>query len=90
MDFGQALISLKEGKKVVRNGWNGKGQWVVLMPSLFLESGVVNGRTSKHLGQGVDLDSQPYFALYTAQGKWQPGWVPSTSDVLSEDWEEVA
>lgn len=60
------------------------------MPSLFLEAGVVNGRTSKHLGQGVDLDSQPYFALYTAQGKWQPGWVPSTSDVLSEDWEEVA
>ncbi|AFQ30266.1 DUF2829 domain-containing protein [Bacillus thuringiensis] len=90
MDFGQALISLKEGNKVARNGWNGKGQWIVLMPSLFLEAGVVNGRTSKHLGQGVDLDSQPYFALYTAQGKWQPGWVPSTSDVLSEDWEEVA
>lgn len=90
MDFGQALVALKEEKRVARKGWNGKGQWVVLMPSLYLEAGVVNGRTSKHLGAGVPLDSQPYFALFTAQGKWQPGWVPSTSDVLAEDWELVA
>lgn len=87
MNFGQAVERLKEGRKVAREGWNGKGQWVVLMPASFLESSVVNGRTSKHLGEGVDLDSQPYFALYTAQGKWQPGWVPSTSDVLAEDWQ---
>lgn len=90
MDFGQALISLKEGKKVARNGWNGKGMWIVLMPSLFLEAGVVNGRTSKHLGQGVDLDSQPYIAMLTAEKKWQPGWLASQADLLAEDWEEVA
>lgn len=89
MNFGQAVERLKEDRKVARQGWNGKGQWVVLMPALFLDSSIVNGRTSKHLGKGVDLDSQPYFALHTAQGKWQPGWVPSTSDVLAEDWEVV-
>ncbi|MFE7817808.1 DUF2829 domain-containing protein [Priestia megaterium] len=90
MDFGQALVALKNGEKVSRKGWNGKGMWIVLMPSLYLEAGVVNGRTSKHLGQGVDLDSQPYIAMFTADKKWQPGWLASQADVLAEDWEIVA
>lgn len=28
MEFGKALNLLKQGKKVARVGWNGKGQWV--------------------------------------------------------------
>ena len=28
MDFGQAIEKLKEGKKVARKGWNGKGMWI--------------------------------------------------------------
>lgn len=30
MSFGEALINLKSGKKVFRNGWNGKGMWLEL------------------------------------------------------------
>jgi len=30
MNFGQALELLKQGKKVARNGWNGKGLWLEL------------------------------------------------------------
>ena len=30
MDFGQALQSLRSGKKVCRSGWNGKGMWLAL------------------------------------------------------------
>lgn len=30
MDFGKALEALKEGKKVAREGWNGKGMWINL------------------------------------------------------------
>ena len=89
MNFGEAIEALKAGKKVARQGWNAGGQWVVLMPALYLDKGVVNARTTKHIGEDVDLDSQPYFVIWTAQGKWQPGWVPSTSDCLSEDWSIV-
>lgn len=32
MNFGQAIEALKEGKKVARKGWNGKGMWLVLVP----------------------------------------------------------
>ncbi|WP_337588365.1 DUF2829 domain-containing protein [Paenibacillus gorillae] len=93
MNFGEALGSMKEGKKVARAGWNGKSQFVVVMPALYLpphstqEPGAkVNDRTAKHIGVDTPLDSQPYCALFNAQGKWQPGWVPSQGDLFAEDW----
>ena len=30
MDFGEALRALKDGKRVARKGWNGKGMWLFL------------------------------------------------------------
>lgn len=30
MDFGCALLCLKQGKRVARTGWNGKNMWVAL------------------------------------------------------------
>jgi hypothetical protein len=30
LNFGQAVEALKEGKKVQRIGWNGKGMWLML------------------------------------------------------------
>ena len=84
--FGQAIEFLKEGRKVARKGWNGKGMWIVMMPALFLEAGMVNGRTRKHIGEDKPLDSQPYIAMWTAEGKWQPGWLASQADLMAEDW----
>jgi hypothetical protein len=66
-DFEFALRLLKAGKRVAREGWNGKGQWIAMMP----------------------VDSQPYIALWNAQCKWQPGWVPSSDDLFAEDWVEI-
>lgn len=30
MNFGNALQMLKEGQKIARFGWNGKGMWLML------------------------------------------------------------
>lgn len=94
MNFGEALEALKAGKKVRRQGWNGKGMWIVLMPALSLPpystqgtSRKVNDRTAQFIGEDTPLESQPYIALWTAQQKWQPGWLASQPDMLSEDWE---
>ena len=93
MNFGEAIQEAKAGRKIQRQGWNGKGMWIVLMPALSLppfnsqEPGAkVNDRTAKHIGIGTPLDSQPYFAMWTAQRKWQPGWLASQADMLAEDW----
>lgn len=91
--FGEALKQLKKGLKVARQGWNGKGMWIVLMSALKLpphscqEPGAkVNDRTAKYIGEDMPLDSQPYIAMWTAQQKWQPGWLASQPDMLAEDW----
>lgn len=93
MDFGEALKELKSGKKAAREGWNGKNMFICLMGPLVLPAyntqgtdRKVNDRTAKHIGEDTPLDSQPYFAMWTAQGKWQPGWLASQADLLADDW----
>ena len=73
MNFGQALEGLKNGTRATRTGWNGNGMWVCL----------IHPGNAMHLG----FDMQKCFGLKTVNGTMQPGWVPSTSDLLAEDWE---
>lgn len=96
MNFGQAVEALKEQQAVQRSGWNGKGMFIVLMPPLYLPPFAtqgtdrkVNDRTAKWIGEDTPLDCQPYFSMFTADKKWQPGWNASTADVLAEDWQIV-
>ena len=96
MNIHEAIEWMRDGYKVQRAGWNGKGMWIVLMQGLKLppltsqEPGAkVNDRTARHIGSNTPLDSQPYMALWTADGKWQPGWNASTPDLLATDWQVV-
>lgn len=93
MNFGKAIEEMKNGNKVCRAGWNGKGMFIVLMGALSLPpyntqgtERKVNDRTAKWIGEDKPLESQPYFAMYTAQQKWQPGWLASQADMLADDW----
>ena len=86
MNFSKALEALKEGKKVARKGWNGKGQFVYYVPA---DRYVAKTEAAKKI---ADLDGKvnyrAYLALRTAQGDIAT-WVPSISDCLAEDWEIV-
>ena len=83
--FGWAIAQLKEGKKVSRTGWNGKNMWIGFMESTTIPADLVNGRTKKFFPDG-DLLVQGYFAMFTAQGTWAPGWLASQADMLADDW----
>jgi hypothetical protein len=39
------------------------------------------------IGTVVPPDSSPFVSMWTAQGRWQPGWVCSQADLLATDWE---
>lgn len=41
MNFGQALEALKDGKKVARSGWNGKGMYVQLYRGTDFEHAII-------------------------------------------------
>jgi hypothetical protein len=93
-DIGWAIYAMRHGGKVRRRGWNAKGMFIVLMDRLQLPpyntqgtERKVNDRTAKWIGEDKPLDSQPYIAMKTATGQWQPGWLCSQADLLASDWE---
>ena len=77
MNFGQALEHLKEGGKVQREGWNGKGMHVELQPPR----------------EGSKANLPYLVLCYPNDASTTPGarvpWVASQTDVLSEDWNLV-
>lgn len=86
MDFGQALDALKEGHRVQRPGWNGKGMFLFL----------VNGSTftvnrAPLLGiypEGTVIDYRSHIDMKTADGSVVP-WVCSQTDALADDWDII-
>jgi len=50
--FGQAIEALKEGKRVAREGWNGKGMFIFERPADELEVGFIIDKV-KSLPQSV-------------------------------------
>ena len=82
-NFSVALAWLREGQKVARLGWNGKGMFLFL----------VDGSTFKVnrpplLGiypEGTTVHYHPHIDMRTADGTVVP-WVPSQTDLLAADW----
>lgn len=83
-DFGWAIRQLKEGNKVQRKGWNGKGQFVYYVPA---DRYIAKTDIAKSImAEDGKVDYRAYLALRTAQGDVAT-WVPSISDCLSDDWQ---
>ncbi len=83
MDFGQALEALKLGKKVSRDGWNGKGMFLFLVPGSIFK---VN--RPPLLGiypEGTDIKYHAHVDMKTATGEIVP-WLCSQTDMLANDW----
>jgi hypothetical protein len=87
MNFGQAIESLKDGKRVSRSGWNGKGMF------LFLVNGsnfIVNREPLLSImGDGAVVTYRPHIDMKDAEGKVVP-WHASQTDMLAEDWDIVS
>ena len=77
MDFGWALRQLKEGKKVCRLGWNGKGIYIELQ------------RPDEH----SKMTQPYIYIVTTGLQSDNPDaprgvvpWVVSQTDLMAEDW----
>mgnify|MGYP003645107157 CR=1 FL=1 len=85
MNFGKAIEALKNGNKVARQGWNGKGMWLVLVPGS-PNIKPVAGTPYSNAGLMNEVTISPHIDMFTANGDMQPGWLASQSDMLAEDW----
>lgn len=91
LTFGDALEFLKDGKRVARQGWNGKHMWIAL-------SGPIEGReiafenfwsrpcSEFAQNNGGSATVLPCINMKTADGKILMGWLASQTDMLSDDW----
>ncbi len=89
MNFGEAIHELKAGRKVAREGWNGKGMWLVLAYGTKGEVADINSGSDYAKAGLKQVCIDPHIDMYTAQGTMQPGWLASQADILAEDWCDV-
>lgn len=87
MDFSEALVDLRLGKRITRTSWNAAGQSVSYQKA-YPDGIAINANTAESTGirQGTVMRFRPYLMLHTAQDDFVP-WVPTISDVLALDWE---
>lgn len=83
MDFGKAIQLLKEGKRLQREGWNGKGQYIELATNISYKNANDEIINVEH-----DAIGNNAIAFVGTSGV-QIGWLASQSDMLSNDWKEV-
>lgn len=74
--FDMALRFLKNGKRVERSGWNGKGMWIQM----------VGGGT--FCKDDETFNATPYLQIKSVNGTVTP-WLPSQTDLLANDWQIV-
>lgn len=81
--FGEAISNLKRGKKVARQGWNGKNQYIELATNI----SYVN---AKHETINAEHEAIGNKAIaFVGTSGVQLGWLASQADMLAEDWKIV-
>jgi len=86
MDFSKALENVKSGLRMQRQGWNGKGMFVFLVPG---SAFTVN--RAPLLGiypAGTEINYHAHIDMRTADGQIVP-WLASQTDILADDWQEA-
>ena len=83
MDFGDAIKLLKKGKKLQREGWNGKNQYIQLAWCISYKDG--NGKV---INAEHDAIGNKAIAFVGTSGV-QLGWLASQADMLANDWKIV-
>ncbi len=88
MTFGGAIAALKQGKKVARQGWNGKGMWLWLKPGTMIQSDWCHDPALKAIADqnGGEIEALGTICMKTADNKILSGWLASQTDMLSNDW----
>ncbi len=92
MNFGQAIEALKQGKKVSRKGWNGRGMWLWLKPAANIKAEWCKDAQLKAVVEenGGEILALGTICMYTHDSTGRKailtGWLASQSDMLCEDW----
>jgi len=77
MNFGEAIVQLKAGARVEREGWNGKGIFIELQ---------VPDENSKMSSPYIFIDTTGLQSDNEAAPRSLVPWLASQTDMLADDW----
>jgi hypothetical protein len=93
MNFGSAIEATKQGKKIAREGWNGKNMFVYLEKGsttikMESETALIDGIKMNLFDNGAEGTTTrlPNLNMMSARGNIVTGWLASQTDILAEDW----
>jgi hypothetical protein len=85
MEFGQALVQLRAGEKITRQGWHGKGMWLELQ-----RPGPLSKMTEPYIYMVLPLASTALQHDRLGRGTVSSArlvpWLASQTDILAFDW----
>lgn len=80
MSFGNAINELHLGKKVAREGWNGKNQYIELATNISYKNAEGEIINAEHSAIGN------HAIAFVGTSGVQLGWLASQADMLAHDW----
>lgn len=84
--FSSALEYLKQGKKLTRTGWNGKGMFIFYVPANKYPADGNKLGTLKGMFSNDLVPYKDYLAMKTVDNEIVP-WLASQTDLLANDWQ---
>lgn len=92
VSFSEALVAAKQGKKIARTGWNGKGMWVTWTPGSIIANELARSGAALLLSQERpgEIVINGHLDMKSADGSIVVGWLASQTDLASDDWEILA
>lgn len=92
LTFGHATEAAKQGRRVARLGWNGKGLFVFMQIPAVIKEEIIPIMQSlpqavkdEFAKRGGSISYQNQFGIVYPDNSIH-GWTPSPSDTLAEDW----
>jgi len=91
LPFGKAIEALRTGKRVTREGWNGKHMFLFLLPGGTVPKSAIHDPALLKVVDaeydGDTFDALPSIRMWTADKKILTGWLASQTDMMALDWQ---
>lgn len=84
--FSWAIERLKEGEKVCRSGWNGKGMFLTLQKGSTVKGTMMRNKPAKDFYGDSEVKICPHIDMKASDGSYVVGWLASQTDMLADDW----
>jgi len=87
LKFGEALELAQQGYKIARDGWNGKGLYIMFVPGSIIKARNAKRGPVKELAKTQEqVEILGHFDIKMANDQVSVGWRPTTPDMLGKDW----